>query len=206
MTGDPLARIRTALDRLAALPPDRRPANPWSRWLGRDGLVEAAVLVGFVPDPTGRGPSLLLTERSRDLSHHKGQISFPGGKIDPGDAGPRAAALREAHEEIGLDPDAVQIVGALDRIPTVGSSFVITPVIAVIAADAPLRPNPGEVERIIPMPLSAFTDPANEREKLYEVEGEQVAVPFFDVGSDVVWGATARIIRTLIETVDAFAE
>ena len=193
--------IARALEALAALAPADRPANPWARWLARPGRVPAAVLVPLLRGGAD-GLELLLTERAAHLPSHKGQISFPGGKLEPGEDA-TAAALRESAEEVGLRPDAARVIGLLDRVPTVASAFVITPVVAEVAADFPFAPEPGEVARLLRLPWAGFRDPAAFRTERLNLAGEQVDVPFFDVAGEVVWGATARVIRALLDTVAA---
>ncbi|MFD1913598.1 CoA pyrophosphatase [Halodurantibacterium flavum] len=157
-------------------------------------LRPAAVLVGLVE---GRdGPRVILTKRASHLRHHPGQVAFPGGKFEPGDATPEAAALREAQEEIGLDPAQVEPLGRLPQHETV-TGFAVTPVLARIhGAFAPV-PEAGEVQEVFDVPLSHVTDPARFRIERRMWRGEwrrYYVVPF---GPYYIWGATACILRGL---------
>lgn len=186
---------------LAALAKPGRPSsdydlNPALPLPAGRKLRPAGVLVALADGP--RGPVLYLTKRSSHLRHHPGQIAFAGGKVDPTDADPVAAALREAQEEIGLDPRNVEVLGTLDSHETV-TSFLVTPVIARLRAPFVPVPEAGEVEEVFTVPLSHIADPAN-----YRVEGRRwlgqrrhfYVVPY---GPYYIWGATARILRVLAD-------
>jgi 8-oxo-dGTP pyrophosphatase MutT (NUDIX family) len=160
------------------------------RALAIDGFRAAAVLVPIV-DRDGE-PHLLLTERTADLPSHGGQISFPGGKLDEGDQGATACALREAAEEISLVGAEVEILGRLDDVHTARSAFVITPVVGWLAREPALAPNPREVSRAFYVPWEALRQP----EAFPGLPGV-IAFRWQDV---VIWGATARIIEDLRET------
>lgn len=141
---------------------------------------------------------LLLTKRSSGLKHHPGQIAFPGGKQDPGDADSIAAALREAHEEIGLPPENVEVLGTLPVHDTV-TSFAVTPVIGLIRDRFDIRPEPGEVAEVFSVPLSHVLDPANYLVQSRRWRGSlrhYFTVPY---GPYYIWGATARMLREWTE-------
>jgi 8-oxo-dGTP pyrophosphatase MutT (NUDIX family) len=157
---------------------------------------EAAVLVPVVD--RADGASVILTVRSGALRQHAGQIAFPGGAVDPGDASPEAAALRETEEEIGLDPRLVEPVGRLPRYRT-GTGFLITPVVAVVEPGFRLRANPDEVTDVFEVPLAFLMDAGNHRRGSRTFGGRErffYAMPF---GERNIWGVTAGIVRTLFE-------
>ena len=159
--------------------------------------VHAAVLVPLVQREQ---TMVLLTERTAHLSSHSGQIAFPGGKVDPEDANATAAALREAQEEIGLDPSYVQVLGTLPTYTT-GSAYIVTPVVALVHADFTLIPNPDEVANVFEVPLAFLMNPANHRRHRVEWEGiqrEWLSMPYPDPqGERFIWGATAGMLRNL---------
>lgn len=159
-----------------------------------EDLIPAAVLFSIVL--RGNEPSVLLTQRNPDLKDHPGQISFPGGRVEPQDVSPAATALREAEEEIGLDPANVEVVGCLPVYRTV-TGFCVTPVVAIVKPPVDLRPDPGEVADVFEVPLSFLLDSANHRRCTMQFEGRQrdfFAVPY---GDRYIWGATAGIILGL---------
>ena len=156
----------------------------------------AAVLVPVIAHE--RQATILLTERTHDLPSHPGQIAFPGGKIDAGDGSAEAAALREAEEEIGLLPAHVEILGRGPDYLT-GSGFHIAPVLSLVAPDAELTLNPGEVADAFEVPLSFLMNPANHRRGSRIWQG--VERTFFDMPHQdrYLWGVTAGILRVLYE-------
>jgi 8-oxo-dGTP pyrophosphatase MutT (NUDIX family) len=143
---------------------------------------------------------ILVTQRTEQVEQHKGQISFPGGACDVGDAGLEATALRETFEEIGVPPESVEILGHLDDFPTV-THFVVTPFVGVIPHPFGYRLNRREVEAIVEVPISFFRDPAHLRVEQREHEGRLHDVLFWDYGSYVIWGATARILKTFLDLI-----
>lgn len=156
----------------------------------------AAVLVPLVP--RDGAVHVLFTQRASHLRDHSGQIAFPGGKIDPADASPLAAALREAEEEIGLEPSRVRPLGYLDPYLS-GTGFLVTPVVAFIDPPFTLALNHHEVSEVFEVPLGFLMDPARHEMHAREWKGRQrryYAIPF---GERYIWGVTAGIVRNLYE-------
>ncbi len=155
--------------------------------------MPAAVLVAV----TDRAePGLILTRRTDTLRRHAGQVAFPGGRIDPEDDGPIAAALREAHEEIGLRPDAVELVGSADLYRTI-TGFEVQPVVGVIPPDLVFRPEPGEVAAVFEAPLAFVLDPANQLQVNVEWQGRDRHYYEIMWGEHRIWGATAAMLVNL---------
>ena len=159
-------------------------------------LRAAAVLVAVCTG--GDGPSVLLTKRASGLQHHPGQIAFPGGKIDATDASAEAAALREAQEEVGLDPSLVTVLGRLAPHETV-TGYTVTPILGLIRADFTTQPEAGEVDEVFQVPLSHLADLSRFRIERRRWLGQwryYYTVPY---GPYYIWGATARMLRGLAE-------
>jgi len=161
-----------------------------------EGGRQSAVLILFGPNAEG-GEDVVLTERSHSMRSHAGQVSFPGGAIDPIDSGPVSAALREAQEEVGLDPAGVEIVAELPALYLPPSNFVVTPVLAWWAKPSPISiVDHLEVARVLRAPLSELTDPA----RRFTVSHPSGFVgPAFDVDGLLVWGFTAGLLSKVIE-------
>ena len=179
-----------------------------------EGSQAAAVLVPLY-ESDGEA-SVVLIKRPETMSSHRGEIAFPGGKYDAGvDSDLRATALREAHEEVGLDPAGVEVVARLDGIGTVATRFTITPFVGFLPAVPVLTPSPGEVVRILHVRLSELLDPDAYREERWNTHtaitgagaGTTGAgagttgvglgnfdVHFYELEDETVWGATARIL------------
>jgi 8-oxo-dGTP pyrophosphatase MutT (NUDIX family) len=157
------------------------------------GTTPAAVLVAVVERPE---PTVILTLRPETMRKHPGQISFPGGRIDPGDAGPIAAALREAEEEIGLPPCLVDVIGIADRYRTV-TGFEVTPVIGIVPPDLPLSPHPGEVAAMFEAPLRYLLDPRHQHVRSALWRGRERSYYEIDYEGCRIWGATAAMIVNL---------
>jgi 8-oxo-dGTP pyrophosphatase MutT (NUDIX family) len=200
------ARSRLSLDVPPALTDQNAPGirrgdldlDPalWER-AGVRASKPASVLVPIVDRPE---PTVLLTHRTADLSSHAAQIAFPGGRIDPGDESPVAAALREAKEEVGLSPMLVEPIGYLDLYLTF-SGFRILPTVARVKPDFTLTLNPGEVTEAFEVPLEFLMDPANHQRKTRDWKGiarEYYAMPF---GDHYIWGITAGILRNLYDRI-----
>jgi 8-oxo-dGTP pyrophosphatase MutT (NUDIX family) len=164
------------------------------------GQTPAAVLVPIVPAPGGC--YLLLTRRTDGLTNHRGEIAFPGGRLEPGET-PSAAALREAHEELGIDPGEVDLIGGLPGVGTNLSRFWIMPWVGVLPPDSRARvvPNPAEVADLLDVSLDALAAPGCRRDQRF-IRGRRVVVsPAYDTPAGTIWGATARIIAELLEGV-----
>ncbi|HEY5977392.1 MAG TPA: CoA pyrophosphatase [Solirubrobacterales bacterium] len=161
------------------------------------GGVDAAVLVPVFGWP--ESPGAIFTERRADLRSHAGEISFPGGRVDEGDADLVATALRETEEEIGLESSAVVLQGALPPTSTFATGYRIHPFVGLIAApeDLDLKPSPDEVETVLALDLDVL-------EQSYEIRrlvrrGTAIHTPTYEVEGQLIWGATARILGELLE-------
>ena len=164
--------------------------------LAPPGKTVAAVLVPLLA--VDGELSLLFTRRSNLLPHHQGQIAFPGGGHDPEDPDLAATALREAHEEIGLDPAHVRLLGPLDDLETVATRFLITPFVGVVPHPYQFRPSPDEVDLIFTVPLGRLESPDALRRELWDFGGRKVPIDVYAVDGHVIWGATQRITRNLL--------
>lgn len=208
-------RFEVAAERLRALPERLPPPPPGLAPVLVDGGLAfqmtrepgtdrpAAVLVLVVPDDDGSA-RVVLTERASYDGHHSDEVSFPGGKVEPGDADATATALREAAEEIGLDPNAAQVdvIGRLDEVWIPVSRFAITPILATARRTPALTPSPSEVVRIILPQLEAFLPEAPMRTLEREVRGRRIRIGAYPIAAEdgtelIVWGATARILGQL---------
>jgi 8-oxo-dGTP pyrophosphatase MutT (NUDIX family) len=184
-------RLRLALpEARAATPPfdgDQDHALPHPA----GGRIPAAVLVGLIARP--EGPAILLTERTAHLRDHAGQISLPGGRIEHTDPDPQAAALREAHEEIGLEPAKVEPLGHLPTYDTI-TGFRIHPVVGWIEPPVELVPDPFEVADVFELPLAFALDARNHTRDSYERSGRQRHFFVIRWQNRYIWGATAGIL------------
>lgn len=181
-------------DRLAAALAVRR-----ARALDVGDRTSAAVLVPL--QAADDGVHVVYIRRAPDLPQHAGQVAFPGGTREAGDATLEATALREAHEEIGLAPADVAVLGRLDDIETVASRFVISPFVGRVPYPYAWAPHPGEVDAIFTVPLPRLLAPDAEHLAHWDIDGHTVPITHFPVGDHVIWGATHRITRSLLDLV-----
>ncbi len=158
-------------------------------------LVPAAVLVPLVLGPA---PGVLLTKRTSHLNKHAGQVSFPGGRMDPGDPHPEAAALREAEEEIGLDPSQVELVGRLTDYVT-GTGYRITPVLGIVPPGLEWTPSPHEVEAVFELPMAVLLDPDAPQKRRAYARGRWRNFWVWPHPDHYIWGATAAILVRLAQ-------
>lgn len=142
---------------------------------------------------------ILLTRRTQKVEHHKGQISFPGGARHEDDKGLMDTALRETFEEIGVQPEDVEILGEMDNMGTLTSNYLVTPFVGIIPYPYELRVNRDEIDELLEVPLSALADERNHREEVYVIEGIEFKATMFDYGGHVIWGATARILEQFLD-------
>ena len=147
--------------------------------------------------PIAGDPTLILTVRNRDLQHHAGQVSLPGGAVEPGESVDEAA-LREAHEEVGIDPESVRIVGGLSSLHVPISGNVLHPRVGFADERPDLMPDHREVERILEIPLGQLDDPSNLDVETRTYQGRTVEVPFFSLAGEKVWGATAMVLAEFL--------
>jgi len=193
------ARLKTRLDPLdriaAGLARSDRDLNP--DWPDAEiALRPAAVLAPIVRRPEGW--TLLFTERAADLPKHAGQISFPGGRLEPSDTGPVDAALRETEEEIGLARRFITPIGGFEPYET-GTGFRIVPIVAFVEPGFTLSPDPREVASVFEAPFAFFMDAANHERREGEWRGRKGAYYAMPYGDRFIWGATAGMIRVLYE-------
>ncbi|MGR3494519.1 CoA pyrophosphatase [Citreimonas sp.] len=197
-TADQIAALRAAAGAENPVSSDFD-LNPEAALPAGRTLRPAGVLVAFVEQ--GDALALVLTKRSSRLKHHPGQIAFPGGKQEETDADVIAAALREAHEEVGLSPDAVEVLGPLPAHETV-TGFLMTPVVGLIRGPFAPVAEPGEVDEVFTVPFDHVTDPVRFTRQARRWRGTRrhyYTVPF---GPYYIWGATARILRGLADRVN----
>lgn len=200
----PLERIAAALHPLASAPG----GEGWNHAEVIDllphgqALVEAAVLIGLVE--RSEGTQVLLTRRTDALRNHAGQVSFPGGRLEPDDADAVAAAVRETFEEVGILPAQVAPLGYLDVFTTI-TGFRVLPVVATVASDYVARPDPNEVAEVFEVPLSFLLDPANLDSRSLEHRGRVRQVWEFRYPGQRIWGVTAAIVLNLRERLAATA-
>lgn len=162
------------------------------------GRTDAAVLVALYLDDDR--PGAVLTERRPDLRRHAGEVSFPGGRRDPDDASLQVTALREAHEEIGLEPAAVEVLGALQPTPTIATGYAIYPFVALIEAGQQWTLSPREVAEVLEFPLDTLQQGYGRRRLMRR--GIPIRTDTYVVDDKLIWGATARILADLFDRLD----
>jgi len=216
--GGPQAIPRPSDARLGA-PPSWADLDPEDRRVSVDDVVALVDPIGD-PEPghvLGRPPSavlapiydsdegatVVLTRRAWHLRSHTGEVSFPGGRFEPADTDLRATALRESHEEIGLHPSLVDVVGRLPQLTTVSSPAAIVPYVGVLASRPSLVPDPGEVDAVIEISFRELLDPSIYREEIWTRDGVEMQVTFFELEFDTLWGATARMLRSMLDRLAA---
>jgi 8-oxo-dGTP pyrophosphatase MutT (NUDIX family) len=163
------------------------------------GAQAAAVLVPvFDEDGLAR---LVLTRRSTNLPSHQGEVAFPGGKVQRGETA-EAGALREAHEEVGIRPQDVEVIGSLEELATVAGRFSLSPFVGVLSCRPELTPNPGEVARVFEVTITELLDESVYHQERWQLPGMgERPMHFFEVAGETVWGATARILFELLTLV-----
>lgn len=174
-------------------------AHPPPREITLDGTRDAAVLIPIVAVPE---PTLIFTLRTEHLPSHKGQISFPGGSIDLEDPSPEFAALREAQEEIGLDPNLVTVMGRFDDFPTYVTGYVVSPVVGWIDEEPTLTPNPVEVAEVLHVPLRELANDIR-REAGFTLNDMTYPTEAWVWNDHIIWGVTARVVRVFLERLAA---
>jgi 8-oxo-dGTP pyrophosphatase MutT (NUDIX family) len=193
--------VSTVTEGLARLPgveaQQRMAPQPRGGWrpgfAPEDARPAAALLLLF---PADSGAAVLLTKRSPDLPHHGGQVSLPGGAVDPGET-IEGAALREAEEEVGLVRAAVCVIGRLTPLHIPVSGFVLHPVVGYTSIRPATTAEAGEVERVIEVPVAHLLDPARHRRTVRVRDGIEFDLPYFDIDGEQVWGATAMVLAEL---------
>lgn len=203
------SRLRSALEApLPGLDAQLRlaptPRVGWDPHSLPGGLRDAAGLVLLYP--IDEVPHVLLTVRGGSLRHHTGQVSLPGGAVDPGET-IEAAAVREAEEEVGVDATTVDVIGRLTPLHIPVSGFLLHPVVGIVAARPAFFPAEWEVARILEVPLARLTDPSilRREERTFQRNGVSttVDVPFFDIDEEKVWGATAMVLAEFVVVAEA---
>lgn len=195
----PAARQPTLDDvrRVLATAGEALPAENEVRRAVGAGTGRSAAVLAPLYDEGGRA-MVVLTRRTWALSTHQGEVSFPGGRVEPGESS-ADAALREAKEEVDLDPASVELIGELDHLNTLSSGSHIVPYVGALPGRPELSPNPGEVEAVLHVELAELADPAIYREEVWPFpNGFERRLHFFELEGDTVWGMTAALLRQLL--------
>lgn len=162
--------------------------------------IRCAVLVPLIPD--GDDYRVLYTKRTEHLPDHRGQVAFPGGKHAPADASLVDTALREAHEEVGIESSDARVLGRLDDVTTMAERYVVTPFVCVLAPELSFRPHPGEVAAVFTVSLSELADERRHGTQPHTFEGNTYDVDVINAGGHVIWGLTLRITQNLLECLE----
>ena len=195
----PVDRLRPDIDQVRSAMGELGAPRIWGG-TPRPGQRSSAVLAAMYPDAEGLA-TVILTRRSSKLRSHRGQVSFPGGRLDPGET-PVQAALREATEEVALDAALVDVVGELDHLATYTSGAEIAPFVGILSERPKLAAQESEVARIIEVSLAELLAPETWREERWGFPGVgMTAMSFFELPGDTVWGATSRMLRQLLSVV-----
>jgi 8-oxo-dGTP pyrophosphatase MutT (NUDIX family) len=202
-----ISAVTEGLARLPGVEAQQRMApQPRGGWrpgfAPEDARPAAALLLLF---PTNSEATMLLTKRASALPHHGGQVSLPGGAVDPGET-IEGAALREAEEEVGLAPELISILGRLTPLHIPVSGFVLHPVVAFASTRPETAAEAGEVDRIIDVPVAHLLDPARHRRTVRVRDGIEFEMPYFDLDGEQVWGATAMVLAEFAAVLGAQVE
>ena len=189
-----LAGTRAPRDVVAEAAARLRGVLPVDEWMARAPMRPAAVLVPLMD--RAEGLAVLLTERNADLPEHPGQIAFPGGRLEAGDADAVSAALRESAEEVGIPAGAVEVIGFLGPHMTL-TGYAVTPVVGLVRADVALALDAREVASAFEVPLAFLLDPATERREVREAFGRRYTLPYWEWEGRRIWGATAYMLADL---------
>lgn len=189
-----LAGTRPPRDVVAEAAARLRGTFPVDEWMAQGPMRPAAVLVPLMDRP--QGLAVLLTQRNADLPEHPGQIAFPGGRLEPGDVDAVAAALRESAEEVGIPPDAVEVIGYLGAHMTL-TGYAVTPVVGLVRPGFPLALDAREVASAFEVPLAYLIDPTTERSETREAFGRRFTLPYWEWDGHRIWGATAYMLADL---------
>ncbi|MCX6552287.1 MAG: CoA pyrophosphatase [Acidobacteria bacterium] len=180
-----------------------QPRHGWKPGFAPEGSRPAAALL--VLYPVNGAATLLLTKRTSHLPQHKGQVSLPGGALDAGET-VEEAALREAHEEIGLPPASVSLIGRLTPIHIPVSGYVLNPVVGTVSSRPGTRREAGEVDRIIEVSVAVLLDRQRHRRTTVVRDGLEIEMPYFDIDGEQVWGATAMVLAEFASLLGVWPE
>jgi len=162
--------------------------------------VRCAVLVPLIPD--GVAYRVLYTRRTEHLPDHRGQVAFPGGKHAPSDTALLDTALREAEEEVGIDPQGVRVLGRLDDVTTMAARYVVTPFVGILPPDSRFRPNPAEVADVFTVGIGELSNPEFQGTQSRTWDGMAYEVDVIMAGTHNIWGLTLRITQNLLECIE----